>query len=312
MLDTMFFFCCAAPENINQHDGDLSKMTRNNLKRPEEEDEVLPGPMMKDLAAFKNKKGGKYTGFSNEDILKEHARTNALVASESSTFTAKLDCSQGEHIGVKIFLMEPDNDASRKGANLAVWRFPLLASLEGRSISLTCNLTDARSVPLSMKPVARDEDAIIGSVTEGGAVGVWNSACPESQVIKPGDRIVEVNGEGGSAEDIARKLGAVSDQTNIELLIQRPRVLTVKIQKCGEPLGLDLKYIDAPFGLMISHIKDGLIRDWNTDHPTSRINAYDRIVSVNGKTENPEKLIDMLKRSEDLEVKVMSWPTDLD
>mmetsp|Transcript_28605 Transcript_28605/g.52027 ORF Transcript_28605/g.52027 Transcript_28605/m.52027 type:complete len:169 (+) Transcript_28605:70-576(+) len=64
---------------------------------------------------------------------------------------------------------------------------------------------------------------------------------------------------------------------------QGGRLLTITIDKRqGQKLGIDVDHQDGAT-LLIEHINDGLVANWNKDYPDKEVKIGDRIVSVNGR-----------------------------
>jgi hypothetical protein len=252
--------------------------------------------------------------------IKASLNIEGKVLEESNAYTAKLDCTDGSAVGMKIFLMGGDDSADNSAADLAVWKFALSASLDARSIATgaCCGAPDARSLTFSEKksslsPRLFADDCIIGTISEVGAVDKWNSTCPESQVICTSHRVCSVDGDAGNGTKLVLKISkAQKTNQEINLILQRPRKIRLKLQKMiGEPLGMVFRYIDAPFGLLISGLRDGLIQDWNSENPSLAVKVGDRILSVNGRETQlggAEKVIEILQSEMDVELVILSWP----
>eukprot|EP00930_Biecheleria_cincta_P006405 TRINITY_DN107406_c0_g1_i1.p1 TRINITY_DN107406_c0_g1~~TRINITY_DN107406_c0_g1_i1.p1 ORF type:complete len:158 (+),score=37.86 TRINITY_DN107406_c0_g1_i1:95-568(+) len=82
---------------------------------------------------------------------------------------------------------------------------------------------------------------------------------------------------------------------------------TVEIVKgVGEKakLGIDVDLTDG-IALVVDQVNDGLIDDWNKDHPDLAINKFDRIVEVNGKRGSANDITEVCKNDTTLVMKVL-------
>mmetsp|Transcript_35878 Transcript_35878/g.102487 ORF Transcript_35878/g.102487 Transcript_35878/m.102487 type:complete len:247 (+) Transcript_35878:82-822(+) len=134
-----------------------------------------------------------------------------------------------------------------------------------------------------------DRASAVVVAVRAGAVSAWNERNPGAE-IRPGDRIVEVNGVQGDIQRIISKLQVVS---RCRLVLQRPVELDIVIPKpdCSASLGLELSYVRSGTSLLITSVGDGLVRAWNKANKNSQVRAHDRIVAVNGVRGQPEELL---------------------
>mmetsp|Transcript_140786 Transcript_140786/g.366527 ORF Transcript_140786/g.366527 Transcript_140786/m.366527 type:complete len:88 (+) Transcript_140786:1-264(+) len=77
------------------------------------------------------------------------------------------------------------------------------------------------------------------------------------------------------------------------MVIQRPDLFTMTVNKNGESMGLDLKYGPGGSSLLIEQIQEGAVK-----RCCPNVKAGDRIVMVNGEKGTPYLLMQAIKDSE--------------
>jgi len=77
-------------------------------------------------------------------------------------------------------------------------------------------------------------------------------------------------------------------------------------KKDGSPLGIDIDNKTGRRFLRIDAIKDGAFKEWNQLFPNSAVRAGDRIVAVNGSEGDTDELIKILKKDNNLKIKIES------
>mmetsp|Transcript_23534 Transcript_23534/g.54364 ORF Transcript_23534/g.54364 Transcript_23534/m.54364 type:complete len:170 (-) Transcript_23534:218-727(-) len=81
---------------------------------------------------------------------------------------------------------------------------------------------------------------------------------------------------------------------------QGGRLLTITIDKRqGQKLGIDVDHQDGAT-LLIEHINEGLVANWNKDYPGKEVKVGDRIVSVNGREGEVLQLVGECQRDIEL------------
>eukprot|EP00933_Yihiella_yeosuensis_P020695 TRINITY_DN16534_c0_g1_i1.p1 TRINITY_DN16534_c0_g1~~TRINITY_DN16534_c0_g1_i1.p1 ORF type:complete len:489 (+),score=109.53 TRINITY_DN16534_c0_g1_i1:178-1467(+) len=150
---------------------------------------------------------------------------------------------------------------------------------------------------------------IITCVWKGGLIDGWNSNAPEGKRVKPMDRLVMVNGEAGTIETLMYRL---EGRRKFSLTLTRPRELHIVLRKHGnKPLGVSLGVDDFSMGILIMQIKEGgAFHAWNRENPSCQVSASDRVVAVNGREEAGRNLLQMISDSDELNLKLLSWPHD--
>ncbi|CAE8629709.1 unnamed protein product [Polarella glacialis] len=155
----------------------------------------------------------------------------------------------------------------------------------GEGFGLEFDVTDAQ-----MPVVAR--------VKGGSLIDAWNHKCKESQVVSPMDCMTMVNGDISSSQEMVDRLKQTG---TFDLTFTRPQEHTVIIDKAGKVLGLWLT-ITAGTGLLVAGVQDGVAKESGAN-----VKAFDRITAVNGKEEEPPKLLELIKNLAVLELKVLSY-----
>lgn len=140
---------------------------------------------------------------------------------------------------------------------------------------------------------------------KNGAILNWNDNNRDKE-IKPGDRIIEVNGSRGDVQQLIAKL---KTDLTWRLSVQRPVELNVTIHKANAPsLGLDLKYAPNSKSLLITDVANGPMQDWNNEHPDKVVKSFDRIVEINGARGKPQDLIQASDGKDTLEMVIAHYP----
>jgi len=138
-----------------------------------------------------------------------------------------------------------------------------------------------------------------------GVAAQW--ASPSGKFLKAYDAILSVNGDQVDSKDISTKLKTTGAKS-IGLGIARPTLVEVVLKKPGD-LGITINYKKSSMGIWIATLKDGLVMQWNKDHPDKAIKPHDRIVTVNGKGGHSAVLVEMLRdQSETVTLQVMRYP----
>lgn len=130
----------------------------------------------------------------------------------------------------------------------------------------------------------------------GSPVQRYNAEAPEDKKLKAGDYIVGVNSllshdiheaSNSAAEMLGEEMKA---STTANLHIRRPITFTVTVNRGQEPMGLDLNFSNKSTSLVIVKVCEGSVRKCKPE-----IHAGDRIVAVDGKTGNPDDLLEAIK-----------------
>jgi len=132
-----------------------------------------------------------------------------------------------------------------------------------------------------------------------GPIKDWNMRNPPNLQVKHLDRIMEVNGVRDDASKIRDIIKSEKDRLLVTL--KRPKEYSVVVSKgnkgSGAKIGLDIVHSGTE-SLIIRKLKEGLIADWNAVNPGSQVLVGDRIVEVNGKRGDSQKLLDSVSSQE--------------
>eukprot|EP00929_Paragymnodinium_shiwhaense_P039195 TRINITY_DN20610_c0_g1_i1.p1 TRINITY_DN20610_c0_g1~~TRINITY_DN20610_c0_g1_i1.p1 ORF type:complete len:296 (+),score=68.71 TRINITY_DN20610_c0_g1_i1:75-962(+) len=71
----------------------------------------------------------------------------------------------------------------------------------------------------------------------------------------------------------------------------------------GFKLGIDCGSADGQT-LIIESVTDGLVQNWNQDHPDAQVKTFDRIVEVNGTRGNEHALLEEMRQLKPLQIKL--------
>merc|ERR1719240_1197079 len=71
----------------------------------------------------------------------------------------------------------------------------------------------------------------------------------------------------------------------------------------GAPLGIEVDYNDGET-LLLCHVTGGLVGEWNRRNPAKPVEAYDRIVEVNGHRCQAERMLEECRMNQYLEILV--------
>merc|ERR1719330_383980 len=63
-------------------------------------------------------------------------------------------------------------------------------------------------------------ELIVEKIVEGGRLDAWNRGRPD-KAVKPGDRIVQVNGRNGSSETLMSVLQSMHSEDQLEFVVRR-------------------------------------------------------------------------------------------
>lgn len=145
---------------------------------------------------------------------------------------------------------------------------------------------------IEVDQVTEETQLVVKAVT-GGLAEKWNSLSSSSEVIKPRDRIVSINGTTGVNTEL---LAILKEEMNqISITLQHPEEFEVRLQRSGD-YGVKLVYKKASLGLLIKEVYDsGSFNQWNKHNVNKQILPYDRIVAVNGCAGTPSELVQKMK-----------------
>eukprot|EP00435_Cladocopium_sp_Y103_P004468 s239_g1.t1 len=158
---------------------------------------------------------------------------------------------------------------------------------------------------------AQDKSHPVVKEVFGGLLQMWNSSCLPEQEVKVFDRLVEVDGKGGSKTDLCDRLSQQKDAMTGTMVLKfaRPKEKKVILKKKeGKDFGVTLNYYKSSMKVIIAGVDpDGLTADWNETHPDTPVLADDVVVEVNGVRGSPVKMVSEMKRSEAPELTVLQY-----
>jgi hypothetical protein len=162
------------------------------------------------------------------------------------------------------------------------------------------------------EPVGMDLDPLDGVTllvvaAKAGTIQVWNTQHP-ALAVKAGDRIHEVN---SVRNDTSRIISTLKESTDWRIVLQRPRelVLNLRKKKNTDPsLGLTLSYAKNGNTILITEVNSGPVLDWNFENVEFQVQAFDRIVEVNGNRGRASELLQYFEESDQIRMKVLHYP----
>mmetsp|Transcript_117087 Transcript_117087/g.164624 ORF Transcript_117087/g.164624 Transcript_117087/m.164624 type:complete len:220 (+) Transcript_117087:78-737(+) len=140
-------------------------------------------------------------------------------------------------------------------------------------------------------------------------ISQWNSTqATEATVIQPMDRVVNINDETGSAQELLAKLHQAG---RISITLEHPTYLSIALKKKkGEKLlGVEVVPQEGGLGVVILNLQEeGLFPSYNaTAEKGLQIKAYSSIYAINGKVWPSLTLLRMLRKLEELQISLRTW-----
>lgn len=162
------------------------------------------------------------------------------------------------------------------------------------------------------EPVGMDLDLIDGVTplvvsTKAGTIQEWNTQHP-ALAVKAGDRIHEVNGVRNDTSGI---ISTLKESADWKIVLQRPRELVLNLRKkhdCAPSLGLTLSYAKNGSTVLVTEVNEGPVLDWNFENVEYQVQAFDRIVEVNGNRGRAVELLRHIEDSDQICMKVLHYP----
>lgn len=160
------------------------------------------------------------------------------------------------------------------------------------------------------EPIGLDIDLIDGFSAvvvdiKAGAIKTWNDQ-NRAHALRLNDRIVEVNGSKGDANNLVVRL---KNDTTWVLTVQRPTEIPVSINRADAPsLGMDLRYAPNGTTLMITQVGEGPMHEWNKKNPATAVRRFDRIIQLNKVRGTPTELLQASEDVENLDLIVVHYP----
>jgi len=147
--------------------------------------------------------------------------------------------------------------------------------------------------------------ALLVAKVRHGAAKEWNESCTHRPrlLLRPGDRILEVNGKEGSCDLLLQEMRRAE---HVTLVLKHAKTSQVKIVKDHRELGFTLlSGADQMDQLRVKSLRKGVIDEWNTANPCQAIEPGDRIVWVNGICVRPAAMLQELQEQDILDITVI-------
>mmetsp|Transcript_50929 Transcript_50929/g.95280 ORF Transcript_50929/g.95280 Transcript_50929/m.95280 type:complete len:230 (-) Transcript_50929:128-817(-) len=171
-----------------------------------------------------------------------------------------------------------------------------------RPSEFSCQV-DKEGQALGIRVEYVSDKCIVVALTQG-AIPAWNAASSDGQEVRPGDRVVKVNGKDGSPSELAEKLAEA--QGLVDLRMQRPGRVQLHC-KAAQKLGIKVSELQDGFGLEVSEVKaEGRISELNKENGTL-VRHGDRIVEVNGNTSDSKQLFNSISDPGDKELIILTY-----
>mmetsp|Transcript_21717 Transcript_21717/g.74658 ORF Transcript_21717/g.74658 Transcript_21717/m.74658 type:complete len:255 (-) Transcript_21717:82-846(-) len=139
-----------------------------------------------------------------------------------------------------------------------------------------------------------------------GTIKAYNDMTASDKKIEPNDYIVDINGQitkDNMLREVKQATGTVT------LKVARPLPFTIKINRGDKPFGAGLGYQQESCSIDLKEIRDGALKDYNDSVPHSK-KAFlnDCIIAINGKSDTPDKMIEIMQSSTQFEVTLVRPP----
>merc|ERR1719383_1474456 len=127
---------------------------------------------------------------------------------------------------------------------------------------------------------------LVAKLLSVGCAADWNAAALDPQLhLRPGDRIMSVNGVEGDSSVLIEEL---KKDTRLKIVFRHAMEYNVSLTRGGRGLGICVVGGHAKMDMLkISAMKEGLVEDFNNTHDEPKIMVGDRIVAVNGVSLDP-------------------------
>lgn len=142
-----------------------------------------------------------------------------------------------------------------------------------------------------------------------GPMRDWNARHVDSPgvMVRPGDRILRVNGLDGPDSVLIEELRREQD---LRLVLRHAAEMEVLIDKAGAELGMGVVLGTIQVSMLkISALKDGRIGEWNREQQRRgselQVMVGDRITSVNGVHNDAQKMLLKLQSLDEISMVVI-------
>lgn len=150
--------------------------------------------------------------------------------------------------------------------------------------------------------VLDDRMAVVVKLKHGGLIEAWNNmTTAEGNKVVAKDRLLKVNGKACNTR--TEFVNCMKKAGEYELVFMHPKETEAKITKDGTSLGLQLRAADQSLGVLV----DSIAPDGAAKTAAANISVCDRIIEVNGMRDAPEKMVTLLQKFDDLDLKLLSY-----
>lgn len=180
-----------------------------------------------------------------------------------------------------------------------------LESLKDRqeimSSAFSIELDRTSGMRLGMSILEHVGETLLVTAVTGGLCEEWNHRHHGHDVqVRPGDRIVVVN---GIRQNTYLLLEECKKNKVLHMGILRPPcqelapgVILLPLDKTGGmKLGIDISQHDGRT-LLVTEIRDGLVREWNRENPCHQVRPGDRIIKVNSCVNCARRLLEECRK----------------
>lgn len=160
---------------------------------------------------------------------------------------------------------------------------------------------------LGMSSLEHLGHTLLVTAVTGGLVEQWNESTMDRRVrVRAGDCIVAVNGIRSSTNLLLEECKK-HKVLHMEMLRPpceeiAPGVHRVALSKTGcMKLGIDISQHDGRT-LLVTEIREGIVREWNRINPCHQVRPGDRIIKVNSCQNNARKLLEECRKNDVLRI----------
>lgn len=219
----------------------------------------------------------------------QHVEATLALASSRPTTSAQLVLVEPAPASAPLAVPAPVSEPLSSGPNPPVGDATAAPACVGAPVKVT---TEAVEFTMKLEPsVGIDFDD-----GDRQAVIVTNVRGATSCQLQHADRIVQIDGDRSFAGIVA-KLG---ERLAYDIEVQRPEEIEVILKKT--PLTSKIGAVIAQASgksLWVKKVREGMIDDWNKEHPAYAIKPGDRIVAVNGNRLSSEKLLAEIRNAQE-------------
>jgi len=229
------------------------------------------------------------------NIDEEGSSTNG-PGTDGSTLTPEGSSLTTEEVLGTVNLERESRDESRPDDLMAAVPQPYSITLDRSS-----------GMRLGMSSLEHLGQTLLVTAVTGGLVEQWNESAKDKRVrVRAGDCIVAVNGIRSSTNLLLEECKK-HKVLHMEMLRPpceeiAPGVHTVALSKTGcMKLGIDISQHDGRT-LLVTEIREGIVKEWNRLNPCHQVRPGDRIIKVNACQNNARKLLEECRKNEILRI----------